>query len=341
MRRRAKGSHGKPAASTTSPVDPVLVPSFKGISQMDATGAGDAAFGGVVASMHAWGLPTTSKELLKMGQVASAAGAACVEVQGAMPLPKKSATRVLELAADAKDLVGAAALLDVGLDPSSSASGALAAGPKVRSPVVQAYLKSLEEDAKALKTLSSGLLMHEKEEKIKKVIDLLAAAHTDSNKKTHIYTSGIGKSGLVAARLASSLRSISIRSSNVMATEWVHGDLGSIAKGDVLVCFSHSGKTSELIDATRRVRGRGAHVIGITGNPSSPLAHLADVHLHAKTTAEFLGKIPSRSIVVNESVSNAIISAVASATRLTIADFHWNHPGGSIGTSQSSHASRP
>lgn len=321
-------------------VNPVFVPGLKGISLVDFTGAGDAAFGGMVASLHAHGYPTNQEGLLRMGRVAAAAGAACVEVKGALPTPGKSAARVLQLAKEAQPLLDAAALLDMGLSPSSStssaeAAAALAAGFKARSPVISAYAKSLEEDCRALKALSVGLSLHEKEDKIKKVVDLLAEAHSNSPKKTHIYTSGIGKSGLVAARLASSLRSISIRSSHVPATDFVHGDMGSLARGDVLVCLSSSGKTNELIDATRRVRAKGVDVIAITGNPSSPLAQLADIHIHAKSASELLGKIPSRSIVVNEAVSNAFVSAIAEATHLTVLDFLDNHPGGSIGAAAS------
>jgi len=322
-------------------VNPVFVPGLKGISLVDFTGAGDAAFGGMVASLHAHGYPSNQEGLLRMGRVAAAAGAACVEVKGALPAPGKSAARVLRLAKEAQPLLDAAALLDMGLmSPSSTSSSAeaaaaLAAGFKARSPVLQAYARSLEEDARSLKALSIGLSLHEKEDKIKKVVDLLSEAHTNSPKKTHIYTSGIGKSGLVAARLASSLRSISIRSSHVPATDFVHGDMGTLARGDVLVCLSSSGKTNELIDATRRVRAKGVDVIAITGNPSSPLAQLADIHIHAKSASELLGKIPSRSIVVNEALSNAFVSAIAEATHFTVLDFLDNHPGGSIGAAAS------
>lgn len=69
----------------------------------------------------------------------------------------------------------------------------------------------------------------------------------------------------------------------------MHGDLGTIAEEDVLLCLSHSGATTELIDVTRRVRARGGQVVAITGNPNSPLAAMADVHLHASVTSEYLG----------------------------------------------------
>lgn len=65
-----------------SEVAPVFVPAFGGIAQVDTTGAGDAAFGGVIAALHAKGLPLDAAGLERMGRVAGAAGGACVEVQG-------------------------------------------------------------------------------------------------------------------------------------------------------------------------------------------------------------------------------------------------------------------
>ena len=64
----------------------VYVPASTGVKQVDATGAGDAFFGGVVAAVHAWGLPEDPAHLARMGAVASAAGAACVEIIGALPI---------------------------------------------------------------------------------------------------------------------------------------------------------------------------------------------------------------------------------------------------------------
>ena len=60
---------------------------YTGVTQLDATGAGDAFFGGVIAGLHAWGLPTTGDAMGRLGGVAAAAGAACVEVLGALPVP--------------------------------------------------------------------------------------------------------------------------------------------------------------------------------------------------------------------------------------------------------------
>ena len=144
---------------------------------------------------------------------------------GALPLPGKSARRMVELAgASVGPFVEAAKALDIGLpqtqDPGDGSGGA----PAVVSPVVQAYVESIKDDAKALRTLSSGLLLQQKEAKLRRAVALIAEAHVNrTGSKAHVYTTGIGKSGLVAARLAASLRSISIRASHVPGNEWVGG----------------------------------------------------------------------------------------------------------------------
>jgi DNA-binding MurR/RpiR family transcriptional regulator len=134
-----------------------------------------------------------------------------------------------ELASEARPLVEAGKALDIGLPrPSAQEAGS---GDGV-SPVVQAYAKSIQEDAKALKALSAALLLQEKDAKLRHAVKLIAEAHTDKTEsKAHVYLTGIGKSGLVAMRLAASLRSISIRSSHVSGNEWVRAHVLRLAWG--------------------------------------------------------------------------------------------------------------
>lgn len=174
---------------------------------------------------------------------------------------------MVELAPEVASLVEAAKALDIGLPHNRAEdSGGGSGNVGTVSPIVQAYAKSIQEDGKALKALSAGLLLgREKAAKLRRVVALIAEAHTRTKSKSHVYvpllprtvlclcacglmmrltddcwtrlidqwngmmdgsttgryTTGIGKSGLVAARLASSLRSISIRSSHVPGNEWV------------------------------------------------------------------------------------------------------------------------
>jgi arabinose-5-phosphate isomerase len=137
---------------------------------------------------------------------------------------------------------------------------------------------------------------------------------------------------MVAGRLAISLRSIGIRASFVHGSEWHHGDLGVAGAGDVVVLLSHSGRTAELVDVGARLTSKGVHVFAITGNADSPLAGVASSgYLLAASGPELLGTIPTRSIVAQEAVANAVVSAVAASLGLTIEQFKHNHPGGAIG----------
>lgn len=115
------GSAGRKAASSCA----VVVPIYSGVTQKDATGAGDAFFGGVIAGIHAWGLPTDAAGLERLGRVAAATGAACVEVLGALPVAGVSARRVVELNPDCAGLVDAAAALTAGASGAAQSASVL------------------------------------------------------------------------------------------------------------------------------------------------------------------------------------------------------------------------
>lgn len=107
---------------------------------------------------------------------------------GALPLPGKSARRMVELAPEVASLVEAAKALDIGL-PHNRAEGSGGSGNDgTVSPIVQAYAKSIQEDGKALTALSAGLLLgREKAAKLRRVVALIAEAHTRTKSKSHVY----------------------------------------------------------------------------------------------------------------------------------------------------------
>lgn len=100
-------------------------------------------------------------------------------------------------------------------------------------------------------------------------IDILV--RTTGTNRGRVFTTGIGKAGVVANRLSISLASISVPSQWVHGTEWVHGDLGSLREGDCVVAISHSGKTSELLDLALLLPDRNVPLISIVGNIESPV----------------------------------------------------------------------
>jgi arabinose-5-phosphate isomerase len=88
--------------------------------------------------------------------------------------------------------------------------------------------------------------------------------------------SGIGKSSLVAQRLAASLRSIGLRAAFVHGGEWVHGDLGCAGVGDTVVAVSNSGNTAELVAPFAELKTRGVQCWAVTANADSALGRIAN-----------------------------------------------------------------
>jgi len=117
------------------------------------------------------------------------------------------------------------------------------------------------------------------------------------------------------------------------ASEWAHGDLGALSSADVVLAFSHSGSSQEAVGAAQAIKAKGASVIAVTSDASSSLAKISDVVLKATIAeAEFLGVIPTRSIIAQEALVNAIIQALAKKDGVTAASFRKSHPGGNIGS---------
>jgi arabinose-5-phosphate isomerase len=112
----------------------------------------------------------------------------------------------------------------------------------------------------------------------------------------------------------------------------VHGDLGALRKGDVVIAISHSGKTAELVTTLPgHLEARGVHLLAICNSEESPLGVAATEVCVAPASQELLGSVPSRSIIAQEAVCTAITSALVDIRGYKEADFGFNHPGGAIG----------
>ena len=160
------------------------------------------------------------------------------------------------------------------------------------------------------------------------------------------YFTGIGKSGLTAQRMAASLTSIGLPSHCVHGTEWGHGERGGVARGDLITCVSHSGKTVELLEladglerqmgSSKVIGGRAKQcvtLVALTGNGDSALARRAalTVTCAVPLEAELLGILPSASVLAVHHVFNAVLAACADRLRLTPEQVRIYHPGGSVG----------
>ena len=200
------------------------------------------------------------------------------------------------------------------------------------APPFVAFTTSLREDSRALAGLATHYGTPEAGAVAAVARALAATRASGGGGGGGVHCSGLGKSGAVAARLAISLRSIGLRAAFVHGAEWAHGDLGGAGPGDAALLFSHSGKTAELVDAAARLRARGVAVFAVTGDSASALARAAAAgHLPAPAAGELLGAVPTRSIVAQEAVANAVLSAVVAETALSREAFRENHPGGAIG----------
>lgn len=148
-----------------------------------------------------------------------------------------------------------------------------------------------------------------------------------------IVVSGIGKSGHIASKLASTLASTGTPAFFVHPAEASHGDLGMITRGDVLIALSNSGESGELLVIVPIIKREGAKLIAMTGNPASSLAKEADVHLNASVSEEAcpLGLAPTASTTAALALGDALAVALLEARGFSEKDFARSHPGGRLG----------
>ena len=151
-----------------------------------------------------------------------------------------------------------------------------------------------------------------------------------------IISTGIGKAGIMAEKFSATLRSGTTTSYFVHPAESAHGDLGLLTKNDVLVVFSTSGKSREVIEMLTAAKKIGvSKVIGITSHPDSELRKFSDVILNMGLIEEPcpLGLTPSASSAVMLAIGDAIALSVLELKGITKADFVSRHHAGYLGKS--------
>ncbi|MDX1434869.1 MAG: KpsF/GutQ family sugar-phosphate isomerase [Gammaproteobacteria bacterium] len=156
-----------------------------------------------------------------------------------------------------------------------------------------------------------------------------------------VVVSGIGKSGHVARKLASTLASTGTPAYFVHPAEASHGDLGMVMSGDVFIGISYSGESSELLSIVPLLKRQGAKLIALTGNPASTLAREADVHLDVAVAQEAcpLNLAPTASTTASLALGDALAVALLDARGFSADDFARSHPGGSLGRKLLTHVS--
>jgi arabinose-5-phosphate isomerase len=148
-----------------------------------------------------------------------------------------------------------------------------------------------------------------------------------------VIVSGIGKSGHIARKIASTLASTGTPAYFVHPAEASHGDLGMIAADDVLIALSNSGESPELLAIVPLAKRQGAKLVAITGNSASSLARDADAHLNAAVAEEAcpLGLAPTASTTAALVLGDALAVALLEARGFGAEDFARSHPGGALG----------
>ena len=163
--------------------------------------------------------------------------------------------------------------------------------------------------------------------------NLLDAIDTIFQTKGKLIITGVGKSGLVGAKMAATFASTGTSSFFLHPTEALHGDLGMIGKNDTLLAVSSSGESEELTKILPHIKRFEIPLIGMTGNPDSSLRRYADVWLDISVEREAcpLGVAPTTSTTLTMALGDALAVALMQKRGFKKEDFASFHPGGSLG----------
>ena len=159
--------------------------------------------------------------------------------------------------------------------------------------------------------------------------------------KGRVILIGVGKSGLIAKKIAATFASTGTPSFFVHATEASHGDLGMITQEDVVIALSNSGSTEELVAVLPAIARRGAKIVAMTGKLDSALARQADLVLDCGVEKEAcpLNLAPTASTTAALALGDALAVVVLKARGFSEEDFALSHPGGSLGRKLLTHVS--
>jgi arabinose-5-phosphate isomerase len=144
---------------------------------------------------------------------------------------------------------------------------------------------------------------------------------------------GVGKSGLIAAKISATLSSVGTPSFSLSANDCSHGDLGSISKKDILILISYSGSTEELKNIIRYANRNRITLIGIMSKKNSVLYKASDIKLLIPEVIEAgLGIVPTSSTINQLSIGDALAVSALNKKKISKIDFKNFHPSGNLGT---------
>ncbi len=312
LARRLRRQLGVPAVVVTDGQAGCAVASerFEGsisafaVKAVDATGAGDAFLGGLVAGIQyrlAW------PDAARLG---NACGAACVEQIGAFPEDAARArARILELYDGAP------------VPWAPAPAPATTAGPGTAEALATVDV-ALEELGALRRRLGP--------QPFQAAARLIREAEARGGR---VHVTGVGKPEHVARYAAALLASTGTPATFLHATEAVHGSAGQVLAGDVVIAVSNSGQTEEVRACVEVVRRLGARVVAVTGGIDSPLARAAEVVLDAGVGREGggLGLAPRASVAAEVLILAALAAELEQARGFSPSDYHARHPSGPLG----------
>ncbi len=204
--------------------------------------------------------------------------------------------------------------------PGKTVAEAAAEGPPP-SPALELARKVLLIEAEAVRALAERL-----DHRFLEAVELIRT------RKGRVVVSGIGKSGHIARKIASTLSSTGTTAYFVHPAEAGHGDLGMVEKDDVFIAISYSGSSAELLEIVPLVKRLGAKLIAMTGSAQSALAREADVHLDAGVAQEAcpLNLAPTASTTAALALGDALAVALLDARGFSAADFARSNPRGRL-----------
>jgi len=148
-----------------------------------------------------------------------------------------------------------------------------------------------------------------------------------------VVVTGMGKSGLICQKIAATMASTGTPTFFLHPAEGIHGDLGMLAKGDVIIAISNSGETEEVCRILPVIKRMGLPLIAMSGNPKSTLGIAGDVHLDISVAEEAcpLGLAPTASTTATLAMGDALAVALLEERGFKAEDFALFHPGGALG----------
>ena len=148
-----------------------------------------------------------------------------------------------------------------------------------------------------------------------------------------VVVSGVGKNLHIAEKMSAIFASTGVRSIVLNPVQAMHGDLGMVSAKDILVALSFSGESDEVLKLIPAIRRHGLKIVSMTGNSSSSLAEMSDIHLEIPCGREAcpFGMAPTNSTTATMAMGDALAMVLIDAQKFPIEDYAMNHPAGAIG----------